>query len=867
MKNKLFFLHFFILSIAFCISAQEEQSLTALLPEDVSALPQESLIDTTPPIQPTLDETPEEVVQEDSSSQVVTEEAPIPMQNSDEPAIKFTPLSQVIKSKQMSEAAGVAVVTSEPEKPSPELEKITQTVESDEESHYVLDTAKDPIYLGKSLKPWERGKHDDLLEFNFENVELSNLISYIEAKFDLIFILDDALKPLPAGGKSVIGTKISFRTHEPLTKKQAWDIFVTFLDMAGLAPRPGSNEKTYVITSNDPQSRLSVNKGPLPTFIGVAPSLIPDNDTRIRYVYFVENTSLDVIKNIMDSMRSSTSPNLIIFPELRSIIITDKAANIKAMLAIVQELDSVNSPEMLAVIKLKHADATSVANLYKTLTADPNAQQGLASRLLGGKKSATTTYFPDGTRIIAEPRTNTLILLGTKEAIKRVEEFIAKHVDRTLDMSYTPLHIYTLKYTDATTVAGILKQALNFKSGSEAAQFGSVRDGDKYFKPSVVITPEKSGNRLIINSSYDDFVQIRNLLQKIDIEQPQIALKVYILSVDLTNIKGFGTQIRNKKPGINGLVGNNVNFQTSTLSSPVIEDDNQTGPASGAVRLLGNLVNIASNGVAGSTLVTLGSDAFGVWGLLQALEQYTRISVVANPFLVTAQKYPAVLSIGTTRRVLTSQTLTNQGPQPSYNDLKANLTVNITPQITADGLITMNITVDLDEFTDATDQTSGNRTTKHIQTAVITENKEMVALGGLVRDEIDETVTKVPVLGDIPLVGWLFKNKQKTVLRSSLLVLITPEIIEFNDSKRTEQFTQSKLKDAHEMLNSMHTPTEKRDPVNRWFFNENTNQSAAIIDSFMETKERYKDPSQLPPKKTRKKKKGLTDLVEKENAQ
>jgi len=824
MKNKLIFLHFFMITSAYSV-AFAESNLMSLLPEDSSELPIAS---------------------------TASNDA------------ELAPVTTLTEDVAKTEIADIPVII-EKEAQTHYAAEVTQTVESDEESHYVLDTAKDPIYLGQFLKPWERGKLDDLIEFNFENAELSNLITYMEKQFDLIFILDDALKPLPTGGKSVIGTKISFRTNEPLTRKQAWDVFVTFLDMAGLAPRPGGNEKTYVITSIDPQARLSINKAPLPTFIGIAPSLIPDNDTRIRYVYFVENTSLDVIKNIMDSMRSSTSPNLIVFPDLRSIIITDKASNIKSMLAIVQELDTVNSPEMLAVIKLKHADATTVANLYKSLTTDPNASQGLASRLLGGKKSGTATYFPDGTRIIAEPRTNTLILLGTKEAIKRIEDFVSKNVDRSLDMSYTPLHIYTLKYTDATTVAGILKQALQFKTSSEAAQYGGVRDGDKYFKPTIVITPEKSGNRLIINASYNDFIQIRDLLQKIDIEQPQVALKVYILSVDLTNIKGFGTQIRNKKPfGVSPLIGKNTNFQTSSLTSPVIEDDAQTGPASGAVRLLGNLVNIASSAVAGSTLVTLGSDAFGVWGLLQALQTYTRLSVVANPFLVTAQKYPAVISIGTTRRVLTSQTLTNQGPQPSFDDLKANLTVNITPQITADGLITMNITVDLDEFTDANDQTSGNRTTKHVQTAVISENKEMVALGGLIRDEIDETITKVPVLGDIPLLGWLFKNKTKTVLRSSLLILITPEIIEFNDTSRTEQFTKSKLKDAHDMLKIMHTTTELRDPVNRWFFNENANPSGSVINEFIETRDRYIDPSQVPMPQLHKK--SLSELMGEEHS-
>ena len=380
---------------------------------------------------------------------------------------------------------------------------------------------------------------------------------------------------------------------------------------------------------------------------------------RIRYVYFVENTSLDVIKNVIDAMKSASAPNLIIFPELRALMMTDKASNIKAILEVVRELDRVNIPETLSIIKLRRTDATKVADLYKSLVKDESQQPGMGGmRLLGGRKQSTSSYFPEGTRVIAEPRTNTLILLGNKDVIRKIEEFIVKEVDKELDAPFSPLHVYKLKYVAAEAIANILKEAVQFQTDTEAAKYGGVRDGDKYFK-SLTITPEKTGNRLIINADYEDYLKLYEILQKIDVEQPQVAIKVMILEVDLTDMRNFGTQIRNKKPGIDGLVGNNVNFQTSGLAgvpnptgatggTSVVENPNGTG----ATRLLGNLINLlTADTTPGGTFVTLGSDIYGVWGLFTVLQSLTNVSIISNPFLVTTHKYPASVSIGNTRRV------------------------------------------------------------------------------------------------------------------------------------------------------------------------------------------------------------------------
>lgn len=102
-------------------------------------------------------------------------------------------------------------------------------------------------YLSSFSKPWEFGDQEELVEFNFENAELSTIISYIEKKYQVKFIVADDIKPLPEGAKSIVGTKVTFRTNQPLSKKDTWNTFVAFLDMAGVTPVPGPEERTYIL--------------------------------------------------------------------------------------------------------------------------------------------------------------------------------------------------------------------------------------------------------------------------------------------------------------------------------------------------------------------------------------------------------------------------------------------------------------------------------------------------------------------------------------------------------------------------------------------------------------------------------------------
>lgn len=727
-----------------------------------------------------------------------------------------------------------------------------------EEPNIIIQEAKKKkegiVYLGEYLEPWKGRSEDELITMQFDNADLIFILDYLKQTFDVTFILDDDIKPPAPDSKLVTGNTIKFKSHAPLTKKEVWNLGLTFLEMAGLAVIPQPEPRTYRVMlnySDDPKKR-SANREALPTFIGVDPSLIPNNDSKIRFVYFVENSDPDTLKEIINQMRSTSSAMPIVLAPMKAIIMTDRAANIKSIMNIIIEIDK-SLPETLSIIRLKHADAEKVAQLYQSLITSGQEPQG-GYMFRPTRKAETTSYFTKSTRVIPEPRTNSLIVLGTNEGIKKFEDFIFKNIDRDVDLPFSPLHIHELKYLRARETADILKRVINFQPNEPAARFGGVRSGEKYFKLGINITPEETGNRLIINSPYEDYLKIREVIEKMDVEQPQVAIRVLVLNVNLDDVRALGSQIRNAacnpaptaacpNPsngccGLDSILGPNINFQTSTndfSGRGIIE--NATG--NGSTRLLGDLITLASGNPAGTTLVTLGKDLFGIFGILKVLQTFTRTSVLANPFIIATHKYRAEVSIGETRRLPTAIVTGATGNIDSRGDISANLSVTLIPQISYnDQMVTLDIKVVQEQFTDL----AGNRTERAVVTNVILANKEVLALGGLTRDSISESLSKVPILGDIPILGPLFfQYKTKAVRKDIILILITPEIIKPLSQIEANSVTNSKINEAKKALIDMRTPAQRRDPIHRWFFKETRDPANNLINKFVGNQQRYFD--------------------------
>ncbi len=664
----------------------------------------------------------------------------------------------------------------------------------------------------EALKNLEEEKYERV-EFNFENADLKNLVTYVESLFDLNFITDESIEPIKKNGKAISHNKISFKTNEPLTRQQAWNLFTTFLELAGFAVVPTGDHAIYRI-----ETLPNARKAPIPAYIGVDSKTLPDNDEIIRYVYFLKNGTLDTIIPVIQALHSPDAV-LMSLKAQKGFILTDKAYNIKTLMEIVKELDRVTMPQSMSVLKLHNADAQEVKRLYESLLASPDQRN--TPRVFGPRKPETSNYFPEDTRIIAEPRTNSLILLGTRDSIKQIETFITKYVDVDLDQPYSPLYVHQLRYADAVTVADIMREVTRFGGDTPVGKAGGVRAGDKYLRE-MTFTPEKATNRVVIKGDYEDYLRAKEIIEKLDEAQPQVAIEILILDIHNTGAKQLGAQVRSKAAP-SGLFGTNVKWQTSGLNvngvpSGIVE---QPGAVPGVQRLLGNLLNLVNPMSAGNTILTLGQDIYGVWGIFQALETVTNLEIISNPFLMATNKTKAKVSLGETRRVVTSTIAGSAGDITSQSDEPASLTVEITPQINSDGMISLDFVVDITDFLNPTDFTSATKTVKRIVSKTIVADQEVLALGGLVRNVITNTESKVPILGDIPLIGWLFKNKNKSTDKENLLILVSTRIVRPDKVDTSDSFTLERVADYRSSMHEMVDLADSRDPIHKMFFADN----------------------------------------------
>lgn len=663
---------------------------------------------------------------------------------------------------------------------------------------------------------------DDLIEFQFENVDMLNLIKQIEDIFAVSFIMDDSIDPLVKGGRLVKGNKITYKTNIPLSRKEAWNLFLNFLQIAGFSVVKTAHNRVYRITQIETARKL-----PLPLYIGTDYRELPDSDELVRFVYFVENSPIESIKVMVDALRSSSS-SLIILQDQKAFLLTDRAYNIKILMEIIKNLDKVSAPQTVSVLKLRQADARQVKELYDSIAQSDD--KGAAAKS-AARKQPTTIFFPENMRIIAEPRTNSLILLGPQDAITKVENFIKKHIDKEIDQTYSPLYVYQLQYADANTIAEIMNNVTQFGKDTEAGKNGGVRGVDQYMQP-MSFVPEKETNRIIIKGYYEDYLKAIDVIKKLDEPQPQIAIEILLLSVSINDVKSLGAQIRSKDTN-NGLLGNNVKFQTSGLfgSSTVAQNTDTT---TGAQRLLGNLLQVVKNASPGNTILQLGSDLFGVWGVLQVLETITNTQVISNPFLIATNKTPSVVELGEERRVRTAQVV-GTNTVDSFGKDDANLEINITPQINSDGMIVLDLRIVFDNFINAVNTVGENNATKNvreIKTSTTVSNNEILAIGGLIRNRIVDNMSKVPVLGDIPVLGWLFKNKRKSKIKENLLILISVKIID-PDSDDAFSFTQNHLGDFRSTINSMTSSSDKHDPIHKIFFDESKKENDSLAENVL----------------------------------
>ncbi len=393
-------------------------------------------------------------------------------------------------------------------------------------------------------------------------------------------------------------------------------------------------------------------------------------------------------------------------------------------------------------------------------------------------RTLTPLMSKDG-NLIAYPATNSLIVTDSVHNIKKIESLL-RALDVAAPEGKGKINVFYLKYANAEDTAKVMSALLaRIPAPGGAQQPGGP---STILEGLVTITADKATNSLIVVGSPIDYETVKDVIQKLDIRRRQVYVEAAIVEMSLAKARELG-------------------FEFQALN-PIKE--NQLTAAGGTN--FGNIGNVITGGPAGlkdlngltvgavkGTFEFNGIKFLNVGALLRALQVDGDVNVLSTPNILTTDNQKAEIMVGENIPFITGQsqsTATGGGAILTSIERKdVGITLKLTPQITSDD----NVRLDIYQEISAVTETAGinpnllgpSTSKRSASTTVVVKDRETMVIGGLIRDNVTSSTQKVPLLGDIPLLGWLFKYKKSTVEKTNLMIFITPYIIK-NETEAAE---------------------------------------------------------------------------------
>lgn len=564
--------------------------------------------------------------------------------------------------------------------------------------------------------------------------------------------------------------KISIVSNAPITIGDAWRAFLSALDTNRLTLIPSG--KYYRIAR-----QADAKDKQIKTYTGAS---APDNDMYITRViplkYINSEESSRVFRNLMPP-----NTRIISYDQTNTLIITDTGANIKKITDMLNVLDVETYDEKLEVIRVKYASAQDIAKLIDQLlpgsggsAGSGGAPGGAVPRFRGGFSARRTKEGGVISHIMPDDRTNSVIISANNMGQKQVRELIEK-LDTKISVSAggSKIHVIYLQFADAeqvsttlnalTSGAGAPKQPTTNIGGASSSSTASLFEG------AVKISADKSTNSLVITGSPSDYQTIARVITKLDVPRDQVYVEAIIMEMTVDKTFELGTSIASPTNGIGFLPTQDFgNFLVNPLSVNGLVMGFQGGQGSKTFTVPGS-----------SQSITVKS----IQGLIKALQTNSNANVLSTPQLLTLDNQEASIEVAENIPVPVVTSISGGGSQASTSREKIALSLTIKPQINKiSSFVKLDINQKVEDISNrvppkaVADLALGtlSRTSK---TTVVVQDGDTVALGGLVRDKVTEVATKIPLLGDIPILGWLFRSKTTSSAKQNLISFITPRVI------------------------------------------------------------------------------------------
>jgi general secretion pathway protein D len=559
---------------------------------------------------------------------------------------------------------------------------------------------------------------------NFTDVDIATMVKFISDLTGKNFVMDDRVKG-----------KISVFSPTKLSTDEAFNVFTSVLELKGFTVVPSGKVYKVVPAATAKQSGTRIME---------EGERLPVNESYVARVIALENITAGEAVTFLQPVVSKDG-HLSAFGPGNLLLVVDSALNIQKLLGIVQMIDTEQRREGAEIIYLKNANAESVANVVRDWLGKRD----------GGAKPAGQPVAGVAASIVADTRLNALVVFGSdsiKDGIKRLVAII----DVVPPTSSSKVNVCYLEHADATEVAKVLDGVVKGITAAPAGgQPASPFEGGK-----ITITPDKATNALVIMASPTDYQNLLQVIQKLDRRRRQVFVQAVIAEVSLNKLDELGV----KWGGIGG-------GSTGSVTAAGVYD-----PMGTFSSLLDALSKLKTSGI---TIPDVTGTSFNFAVVLKALASNDALNVLSTPNILTSDNKEAEIFVGENVPFVSSTNLSSTGlSQQSVERKDTGITLKLTPQVSEGEYVKLDIYQEISDVKQDKGQATDLVTTKRsAKTSVVVKDQETVAIGGLIAEK-DEVITdKVPVLGDIPLLGWLFKSKSVNRKKTNLMILLTPRII------------------------------------------------------------------------------------------
>lgn len=569
---------------------------------------------------------------------------------------------------------------------------------------------------------------------SFKGVDIQEFINTVSKNLNKTIIIDPA----------VHGT-ITVRSYDRLNDEQYYQFFLSVLDVYGFAVVDMKNGVLKVVRAKDAKTAA------VPLASDAQPG---KGDEVVARVVPVNNVPARDLVPLLRQLNDNAGVGSVVHYEPSNVLLmTGRAGVIKHLMEIVERVDKAGDRSVVT-LPLAYASAADVVKMVTELTRD------------AGKSASSGLMIAN---VVADERTNSVLISGEPNS-RQLIIAIVKQLDREQFVQGNTRVIY-LKYAKATDLVEVLTGIGDTIQGEQKSAKPAIA-----LRKDITIKAHEQTNSLILTAAPDVMRDLEGVIAQLDIRRAQVLVEAIIAEVQDADGLNLGIQWANKNSGMSQFTNTGLPITTAIAGANQYKKEGAVD--SSIASTLNSLNGIAAGFYQGNWAM-----------LLSALSSNSKNDILATPSIVTLDNMEAMFNVGQEVPVLSgSQTTSGDNVFNTVERKTVGIKLKVKPQINEGDSVLLEIEQEVSSVADAASSSSADLgatfNTRTVNNAVLVGSGETVVVGGLLDKSVTDSVDKVPVLGDIPVLGYLFRSNSKKVSRRNLMLFIRPSIIRDRDQYR-----------------------------------------------------------------------------------